>query len=81
MATIDSKGRVVLTADVRARAGIEPGAEVDISVDGQAVRIVSMTPRCVVCGRRRDLVRVREDCEAAMCEDCITAANTALAAP
>jgi AbrB family looped-hinge helix DNA binding protein len=39
-ARITSKGRVTIPAEIRKRAGLLPGTEVDIEFDGRAVRIV-----------------------------------------
>ena len=37
---ITSRGRVTIPAEIRERAGLLPGIEVDIKFDGEAVRIV-----------------------------------------
>jgi AbrB family looped-hinge helix DNA binding protein len=52
--TIDKAGRVVIPAAIRDRAGLGPGAEIDITLDDLGVRIerVSPGPRLVRVGRR-----------------------------
>jgi AbrB family looped-hinge helix DNA binding protein len=50
---ITSKGRVTIPAEIRERAGLLPGTEVDIKFDGEAVRIVkAKTPRRESRGQR-----------------------------
>jgi AbrB family looped-hinge helix DNA binding protein len=52
--TIDKAGRVVIPAAVRERAGLTPGAVLEISADDTGVRIerVGPPPRLVKIGRR-----------------------------
>jgi len=52
--TIDKVGRVVIPAAIRDRAGLGPGAEIEITLDDFGVRIerVSPAPRLVRVGRR-----------------------------
>jgi AbrB family looped-hinge helix DNA binding protein len=52
--TIDSAGRVVIPAPIRARAGLRPGTEVEILLDDLSVRLVRLVPRprLVKVGRR-----------------------------
>jgi AbrB family looped-hinge helix DNA binding protein len=52
--TIDKAGRVVIPAAVRERAGLLPGAELEITQDDFGVRIerVAAPPRLVKVGRR-----------------------------
>lgn len=75
--TIDKAGRVVIPAAVRERAGLTPGAELEITVEETGVRIerVAPGPRLVRVGKRLvarptaaavdrpalDLVRLVED--------------------
>ena len=52
--TIDKAGRVVIPAAVRERAGLTPGAELEITVEDSAVRLerVASPPRLMKIGRR-----------------------------
>jgi AbrB family looped-hinge helix DNA binding protein len=52
--TIDKAGRMVIPASIRARAGLEPGVTVEITVDEFGVRIqrVAPGPRLVRAGSR-----------------------------
>ena len=52
--TIDKAGRVVIPASIRERAGLSPGAELDVTLEDCAVRIerVASGPRLVKVGRR-----------------------------
>jgi AbrB family looped-hinge helix DNA binding protein len=52
--TIDKAGRVVIPASIRERAGLEPGSELEISLDDLGVRLerVASGPRLVKVGRR-----------------------------
>jgi AbrB family looped-hinge helix DNA binding protein len=52
--SIDKAGRVVIPAALRERAGLVPGAELEISIEDSAVRIerVAQGPRLVKIGRR-----------------------------
>ena len=52
--TIDKAGRVVIPAVVRERAGLTPGAELEISEDDRGIRLerVAAGPRLVKVGRR-----------------------------
>lgn len=53
--TIDRAGRVVIPAPVRRRAGLRPGTEIEVLVDGDAsVRLVRRVPgpRLQRVGRR-----------------------------
>ena len=52
--TIDKAGRVVIPAAARERAGLTPGAELEITVDDTGLRIerVAPGPRLVKVGRR-----------------------------
>jgi AbrB family looped-hinge helix DNA binding protein len=42
--TIDKAGRVVIPAAIRKRAGLEPGAELDVQADDVSVRLVRLAP-------------------------------------
>ena len=42
--TIDKAGRVVIPAAVRKRAGLEPGAELEVEADDFSVRLVRQAP-------------------------------------
>jgi AbrB family looped-hinge helix DNA binding protein len=52
--TIDKAGRVVIPAAIRERAGLTPGAELEISEQDGALRLerVAAGPRLVKVGRR-----------------------------
>jgi AbrB family looped-hinge helix DNA binding protein len=52
--TIDKAGRVVIPAPLREKAGFSAGAELEISVDEQGIRLerVAEGPRLVRIGRR-----------------------------
>jgi AbrB family looped-hinge helix DNA binding protein len=52
--TIDKAGRVVIPAALRDRAGLSPGAELEITADETGLRIerVAPGPRLVRVGRR-----------------------------
>lgn len=53
--TIDKAGRIVIPAAIRERAGLRPGAEVEITEEEVGVRLqrVAPGPRLVKIGRRR----------------------------
>ena len=52
--TIDKAGRLVIPATIRDRAGLAPGATIEITLDDGGVRIerVASGPRLVRVGRR-----------------------------
>jgi len=52
--TIDRAGRVVIPAQVRERAGLRPGTELEITEDDLGVRLerVAPGPKLVKVGRR-----------------------------
>jgi AbrB family looped-hinge helix DNA binding protein len=52
--TIDKAGRVVIPAAIRDRAGLAPGAELEITEDELGIRLerVAAGPRLVKIGRR-----------------------------
>ncbi len=52
--TIDKAGRVVIPAAVRQRAGLNAGAELEITEDERGIRLerVAAGPRLVKIGRR-----------------------------
>ncbi len=52
--TIDKAGRVVIPAAIRDRAGMTPGAELEVSEDERGIRIerIATGPRLVKVGRR-----------------------------
>ncbi len=52
--TIDKAGRVVIPAAIRERAGLTPGAELEITADDLGVRLERVTapPRLVRVGKR-----------------------------
>lgn len=47
---LDDLGRVVLPIELRRQLGIQPGAEVEILVEGGDVILRRWVPRCVICG-------------------------------
>jgi AbrB family looped-hinge helix DNA binding protein len=50
---ITSKGQVTIPVEIREKAGLLPGTEVDFEIDGQGVRIVRATaPRGETRGQR-----------------------------
>lgn len=65
---ITSKGGVTIPADIRRRAGLVPGAEVDFELDGNAIRIVPRKGRGA-----RIVAHLRGRGDAAMSTDAITA--------
>ena len=52
--TIDKAGRVVIPAGIRERAGLTPGAELEITEDDTGLRLerVAAGPKLVKVGRR-----------------------------
>ena len=52
--TIDKAGRVVIPSAIRDRAGLEAGAELEVSADDFGVRLerVAQGPRLVKVGKR-----------------------------
>lgn len=52
--TIDKAGRVVIPAGIRERAGLTPGAELEITEDEVGIRLerVAAGPKLVKVGRR-----------------------------
>jgi AbrB family looped-hinge helix DNA binding protein len=52
--TIDKAGRVVIPAALRERAGLRPGAELEVTLEDSTVRLdrVASGPRIVKVGRR-----------------------------
>ncbi len=52
--SIDKAGRVVIPAAIRERAGMVPGAEIEVTVEETGVRLerVAAGPRLVKIGRR-----------------------------
>ena len=50
---ITSKGQVTIPVDIREKAGLLPGTEVDFALDGEGVRIVkAAAPRRETRGQR-----------------------------
>jgi AbrB family looped-hinge helix DNA binding protein len=43
--TIDRAGRVVIPKEIRQRAGLQPGAELEIRLDNGIVEIIPQAPR------------------------------------
>ncbi len=42
--TIDKAGRVVIPAAIRARAGLDPGTELDVVLDDLSIRLIPRVP-------------------------------------
>jgi AbrB family looped-hinge helix DNA binding protein len=54
--TIDKAGRVVIPAEVRAKAGLKPGTLLEVLVDDFSVRLVRKVARPELVRRGRRLV-------------------------
>jgi AbrB family looped-hinge helix DNA binding protein len=54
--TIDKAGRVVIPASAREKAGLEPGAELEVLVDDFSIRLVRTAPPPVLVRRGKRLV-------------------------
>jgi AbrB family looped-hinge helix DNA binding protein len=52
--TIDKAGRVVIPAEIRTRAGLRPGTEIDIVLDDVSIRLIPRIagPELVRIGER-----------------------------
>lgn len=52
--TIDGAGRVVIPKEIRTRAGLESGTEIDVTLDGFSVRLTRAVsgPRLERVGKR-----------------------------
>ena len=52
--TIDKAGRVVIPAQIRERAGLSPGSELEITTDELGIRLerVAASPKLMKIGRR-----------------------------
>ena len=52
--TIDKAGRVVIPAQLRERAGFQPGADLEVTIEDSVVRLerVASGPRVVKVGKR-----------------------------
>ena len=60
--TIDKAGRVVIPAAVRAKVGLQPGAEIDVIVEEGSIRLVRAVPRSkLVRVGKRLVARPRAD--------------------
>ena len=70
MPKVDDKGRVLIPADVRERLGLVCGAEVDVSVDGDAALLVLIEDRCAICGGKTRLKQVTSDPPRFVCRRC-----------
>lgn len=57
---IDDLGRLVLPAEIRRRFGLNEGAHVDISVDGDHIVLTKVEDGCVFCGGGEALREFRE---------------------
>jgi AbrB family looped-hinge helix DNA binding protein len=55
-ATIDKAGRVVIPAQLRARAGLTPGSELEVMVDELGIRLVRIAPAPELVKRGNRLV-------------------------
>jgi len=54
--TIDKSGRVVIPAAAREKAGLEPGAELEVIVDDFSIRLVRTAPPPVLIRRGKRLI-------------------------
>lgn len=54
--TIDKAGRVVIPADVRKRLGLNPGTELEMMIEGFAIRLVRAVPGPELIRRGKRLV-------------------------
>lgn len=54
--TIDKAGRVVIPAEIRRRLGLEPGSEIEVTVEGFSVRLHRAVPGPEVVRREGRLV-------------------------
>jgi len=54
--TIDKAGRVVIPAAAREKAGLEPGAELEVLVDDLSIRLIRIAPPPVLVRRGKRLV-------------------------
>jgi transcriptional pleiotropic regulator of transition state genes len=68
---IDSLGRVVLPAELRAVLGIKTKDPLEVFVDDNAIILVPYRPGCVFCGRMDDLVEMWEK---KICMGCVSEA-------
>ncbi|HVS65688.1 MAG TPA: AbrB/MazE/SpoVT family DNA-binding domain-containing protein [Thermoanaerobaculia bacterium] len=55
-ATIDKAGRLVIPAPLRQRLGLEAGTQVELEIEGFALRLVKSVPRAEVVTRHGRLV-------------------------
>jgi antitoxin PrlF len=56
MATIDRSGRVVIPAEVRKRLGLTPGTELNLVIEGRALRLIRAVAGPDLSERRGRLV-------------------------
>jgi AbrB family looped-hinge helix DNA binding protein len=54
--TIDKAGRVVIPADIRKKAGLTAGTELDVIVDDLSVRLIRSAPAAAIKKRGKRLV-------------------------
>ena len=54
--TIDKAGRVVIPAAIRDRAGLKPGAELEVIVDDIAIHLVRSGPEPVLSRKGKRLI-------------------------
>lgn len=62
--TIDKAGRVIIPADLRKRLGLTAGTEIEMVVEGFAIRLVRAVPGPQIVRRGERLVaqpRIREE--------------------
>ena len=68
---IDHLGRIVVPVELRRRLGINPGDELEVAVQDEAITLVKARPSCVFCGSEADLAPFRERM---VCQSCATGA-------
>ncbi len=54
--TIDKAGRVVIPIEIRKRLGLKPGTEMDVEIDGFALKLVRTAPAPELSQRHGRLV-------------------------
>ncbi len=63
----DSLGRVTLPSSFRQALGLELHAPVELTLEGDCIRVCRVTARCAVCGGTEGLEPIRDSL---LCADC-----------